>query len=235
MSTYDKGVATKLTTHFKSTEFDCKGRGCCKQTTVDDALVAYLQRMRSHFGQPITVNSGYRCATHNKAVGGANRSQHKSGCAADIAVRGVEPLAVAQYAESIGVRGIGLYDTFVHVDTRDTPQFWRGQDEVPCGTFHAVTVEAFRRAARADGIDIPATGGWDDACIAVASTRGVCRKRAVYRFPSLTKLVQQTVGVTADGKFGAKTRTAVMRWQSAHGIAADGVVGIQTWKRILGV
>lgn len=28
------------------------------------------------------------------------------------------PIKVAQYAESIGVRGIGLYDTFVHVDSR---------------------------------------------------------------------------------------------------------------------
>lgn len=43
-----------------------------------------LQPIRDRFGQPITVNSGYRSQTLNKAVGGSRTSQHLTGEAADI-------------------------------------------------------------------------------------------------------------------------------------------------------
>lgn len=43
-----------------------------------------LDPLRKAYGKPIIVNSGYRCAALNKAVGGASTSQHTTGCAADI-------------------------------------------------------------------------------------------------------------------------------------------------------
>ncbi|MBQ8051641.1 MAG: peptidase M15 [Bacteroidaceae bacterium] len=43
-----------------------------------------LQPIRDEYRHPITVTSGYRCATLNKAVNGAKNSQHLTGCAADI-------------------------------------------------------------------------------------------------------------------------------------------------------
>ena len=43
-----------------------------------------LEPIRQAFGQPIVVNSGYRCRQLNIAVGGAKRSFHLSGRAADI-------------------------------------------------------------------------------------------------------------------------------------------------------
>lgn len=43
-----------------------------------------LDPLRSAYGKPIYVNSGYRCETLNKLVGGANGSQHTRGMAADI-------------------------------------------------------------------------------------------------------------------------------------------------------
>lgn len=43
-----------------------------------------LQPIRNEYGKPIIVSSGYRCEKLNKAVGGANNSDHKFGCAADI-------------------------------------------------------------------------------------------------------------------------------------------------------
>lgn len=43
-----------------------------------------LQAIRSAFGAPITINSGYRCEQLNKAVGGASTSQHLRGEAVDI-------------------------------------------------------------------------------------------------------------------------------------------------------
>lgn len=50
-----------------------------------EALVEHvLDPLRSKWGAPIIVTSGYRCPALNKAVGGATSSQHMNGMAADI-------------------------------------------------------------------------------------------------------------------------------------------------------
>ena len=38
-----------------------------------------------------------------------------------------------------------------------------------------------------------------------------------------------------DGEFGAKTEDAVKKYQVRRGLAVDGIVGVQTWKKLLGV
>ena len=124
IKTYKKGTAVTLSTNFKSTEFDCHGSGCCSSTKVDEKLVEYLQKIRDHFGKSVNINSGYRCKTHNASVGGASQSNHMDGEAADIRINGVTPLEVAQYAEHIGVLGIGVYSWGVHIDTRTSKYFW---------------------------------------------------------------------------------------------------------------
>ena len=43
-----------------------------------------LDPARRAFGKAIKVNSGYRCERLNKAVGGSAKSQHLTGCAADL-------------------------------------------------------------------------------------------------------------------------------------------------------
>lgn len=47
-----------------------------------------LDPLRKAYGKPIYVNCGYRCPELNKAVGGAKNSQHLTGLAADIHVKG---------------------------------------------------------------------------------------------------------------------------------------------------
>ena len=145
IKTYAKGSNTELSANFNSSEFDCHGSGCCSSTLVDDKLVTYLQQIREHFGKPVNISSGYRCATHNKNIGGATNSRHSKGQAADIYISGVTPAEIAKYAESIGILGIGLYETnsdgfFVHVDTRETKSFWYGQKEASRTTFGGTTV-----------------------------------------------------------------------------------------------
>ncbi|WP_052137849.1 glycoside hydrolase domain-containing protein [Heyndrickxia ginsengihumi] len=41
--------------------------------------------------------------------------------------------------------------------------------------------------------------------------------------------IQNAVGVTADGLYGAKTEAAVKAYQKRHGLAVDGIVGPDTW------
>ena len=242
---YKKGVKVQLSTNFQSTEFDCNGKGCCSKTLTDTKLVEYLQAIRDHFGKPVKISSSYRCEIHNPKVGGVKSSLHIKGMAADIKVEGVEPAEIAKYAESIGVKGIGLYDTskdghFVHIDTRAKKAFWYGRNELYRSTFKETAVNEkvleWQKAAIADGFTLKsgADGIWGKECEAVAE-KAICKKRLTYKYKNLTKIVQNAVGVKADGKFGADTKKAVIEWQSRCGLVADGCVGKNTWKRILGV
>ena len=53
-------------------------------SNLNDLVTNVLDRLRSEWGRPIIVTSGYRCKELNAAVGGAHYSQHLKGQAADI-------------------------------------------------------------------------------------------------------------------------------------------------------
>lgn len=108
--------------HFARREFACKCR--CGFDTVDVELVTYLEMIRNNFNKPVIINSGCRCHNYNTRIHGASKSQHKIGRAADITINGVTPKEIADYAESIGVPGIGRYKTFTHIDSRVNPARW---------------------------------------------------------------------------------------------------------------
>ena len=76
-----------------------------------------LDPLRRHLGKPITVTSGYRSQTVNAAVGGAPRSDHVKGRAADIKVRGMTALdlAAAVVAIQLPFRQLITYDDKGHV------------------------------------------------------------------------------------------------------------------------
>ena len=57
---------------------------CDAINNLDDLVTNVLDRLRSGWGRPIIVTSGYRCKELNAAVGGARNSQHLKGQAADI-------------------------------------------------------------------------------------------------------------------------------------------------------
>lgn len=51
---------------------------------LEKLITGCLDPIRSTYGKPILVASGYRCPELNAAVGGAKTSQHLTGCAADL-------------------------------------------------------------------------------------------------------------------------------------------------------
>lgn len=48
------------------------------------------------------------------------------------------------------------------------------------------------------------------------------------------KLVQEKLGLAADGIFGSGTDAAVKKWQAANGLDADGIVGPKTYAKMMG-
>jgi len=111
-----------LSKNFKVSEFACKDGS--DKILIDPELVVILQNIRDYFGKPIIINSAYRTESWNKHENGASNSRHLYGMAADIKIRDISPTEIAKYAETIGVRGIGRYSTFVHVDTRSSKYYW---------------------------------------------------------------------------------------------------------------
>lgn len=220
-----KGQAQKLSEHFNSTEFDCHGGGCCSITTVNETLVSYLEQIRIHFGVPITITSGYRCPTHNSkpSVGGATKSRHVQGDAADIVVKGVAPRVVAQYAESIGILGIGLYETakdghFVHIDTRAYKSFWYGQAQRSMTTFGSYSNNT--GTAHPD----TSTSNISDTILDFGDKGSAVKSLQ----KKLIRLQYSCGDYGADGSFGQMTLNAVKKFQSDVGLLVDGIVGYQT-------
>ena len=117
-----------VSTNFRVREFACQDGS--DPIFISEKLVKILQSIRNHFGQPVTITSGFRTASHNgkKSVGGSVTSQHLYGLAADIQVAGVSPADVAEYAESLlpNTGGIGRYKDFTHIDVRAAKSRWNG-------------------------------------------------------------------------------------------------------------
>lgn len=120
-----KNGADKLSANFRVREFAC--RDGSDTIFISPALVTVLQKIRDHFARPVTIHSAYRTPPYNKKVDGAAYSQHLYGTAADISVSGISPRDVYAFAETLMPEsgGIGLYDTFTHVDVRSTKSRWR--------------------------------------------------------------------------------------------------------------
>lgn len=125
-----------LSKNFYVREFACADGS--DKILIDSELVLLLQKIRDHFNRPLLITSAYRSPAYNKKVGGTSNSYHPRGMAADHYISGVEPAAIAAYAEKLGVLGIGLYlkDRFVHMDTRSGRYLWqnKGAGEIAVGT-----------------------------------------------------------------------------------------------------
>lgn len=50
---------------------------------------------------------------------------------------------------------------------------------------------------------------------------------------NITKLIQEKLGISADGIFGANTEVAVKNYQRTNGLSLDGIVGRNTWRKLL--
>lgn len=82
-------------------------------------LAAFLEQVKEVLGgKPIMINSAFRSAEVNKAVGSTDKSQHRHGCAADIRVPGMTPDEVVSAIIASGLpydQVIREFDRWTHV------------------------------------------------------------------------------------------------------------------------
>ena len=211
---YKKTEQKQLSKNFRLSEFRCKcNNSDCTVTKLDDNLVLWLQKIRDHFGRSVNVNSGYRCEKHNSYVGGDPGSHHKKGMAADIRVEGILPAEVAKYAESIGIKRIGLYSDFVHIGSSTSKRFWVGHEGKLVDTHGGAPIQMVK-------VELP-----------------VLKKGAngdtVRVMQNL--LISYGYTIVADGSFGSKTLNALQCYQEDEGLSVDGSCGPATWTKLLGV
>ena len=238
MIEFKKGDSAQISKNFQFKEFDCQGKGCCSKTIIDEKLVAYVQQIRDHFGKPVTITSPYRCEVHNKRVGGATKSYHMQGRAADIVVQGVSSREVAKYAESIGILGIGLYETsadgyFTHIDTRTTKSFWYGQNEAPRTTFGGTPANTTPDTTPAETKPSTYHKSSSKYSVQLLYLQKGDRGRDVQILQELLKI--RGYNVETSGEFDEATKTAVKDFQKKTNQSQDGVVGAKTMEKLLTV
>ena len=105
--------------YFDRSEYACKC-GKCGGFPVEpqEKLVRVEDRLRKHFGVPVTNSSGVRCKTHNTAVGGVAGSRHLRGKAVDFCVAGKSANEVLTYVKKQPeIRyAYAIDSSFVHMD-----------------------------------------------------------------------------------------------------------------------
>ncbi len=102
-------------TYFKLKNFACP---CCGKNEMEESFLRRLDAARETAGVPFKVNSGYRCAKHNKLVGGKSNSPHLRGLAADIRViASRKRFKVLDSFIVVGFERIGIAKTFLHADS----------------------------------------------------------------------------------------------------------------------
>src|SRR5574338_1049342 len=106
--------------------------------------IIVLDKLREEIGVPIYINSSYRSPAHNKSVGGSPNSLHMQFNALDFTVTDKTKLKAIydqlctwdalhffKHLPKPGSMGLGIYKTFIHLDTRATlnrksPARWQG-------------------------------------------------------------------------------------------------------------
>lgn len=198
----------KLSENFCVKEFACKdGSDTIK---IDLDLIPLIQRFRNYVETGVYFNSAYRTPSYNKNVGGATNSYHVKGQALDIPFLNSYKYLTSRekmcaFFNTLGVKGIIIYPTFIHVDTRTSK--YHADNNGNYKTFGKVHIP-FKQTLKigAKNVDV-----------------GIVQYKL--------KMLGYDVG-TADMIYGGKTELSVRKFQSNNGLSADGVVGEKTWNKL---
>ena len=112
--------------NFTREEFTC--RCGCERNEMRTEFLERLQALRSVYGKPLHITSGYRCPQHPKEAEKVRPGMHNTGLAADVGISGSEAVALLRLALDAGFKGIGVNQKgdgrFLHLDLRESPTIW---------------------------------------------------------------------------------------------------------------
>lgn len=120
--TWKKGENIQFTKHFNSKEFECKcDNSDCIEQKISKEMIEKLETCRQQFDQPVIITSGYRCEKHNKAIGGAPKSQHVLGKANDSRPKNLTTDTMDEWTKILAstFKAIGIATSFIHTDVRE--------------------------------------------------------------------------------------------------------------------
>ena len=119
-----------VTKNISVKEIECNCN--CGLKWVSNGTLLIVQMARDYFGEPVVITSGARCPSHNAKVGGSERSQHMPDSngichAIDFYVKGKTTKELYDYLDKMfpDSLGLGLADSFVHIDDRLTKRRWK--------------------------------------------------------------------------------------------------------------
>ncbi len=108
--------------NFKADEFKCSH---CGDNEIKEELLDKLQALRSRYGKPMRITSGYRCPRHPIEAAKSAPGPHSSGLACDVGVEGADAHKLLGLALDAGFKGIGVQQKgagrFLHLDLLNAP------------------------------------------------------------------------------------------------------------------
>ena len=109
--------------NFSKSEFDCKHTG---ENQMKPDFLQKLQQLRTMYGRPMIITSGYRHPTHPLEIAKPRPGPHTTGRACDIACNGQEIFKIMELAYLVGFTGFGISQRegrprFLHIDDIQAP------------------------------------------------------------------------------------------------------------------
>lgn len=124
------GRVFHISPHFVLLEMACKDGS--DKVLYSTELMDKLEKLRAYGGFTVHINSGYRSPSYNRRIGGASKSQHTLGTAADIVVKKngktVSAKKICCLCQDLGFKGVAyISESAVHVDMRSSG-LYRGDE-----------------------------------------------------------------------------------------------------------
>lgn len=200
--------AGKVSEHFEAKEFACKDGS--NSLLLDKDILPILERFREYVEVPVTINSAYRTKSWNKVQGGASNSYHLYGRAFDIPFKSSYKYLTSvdmmcKFFNTLGLKGIIKYSSFVHIDTRTTK-------------YHANNSGTHLSFGT---VNIPFKGNLKNG------SKNIYVGIMQYKL----KMLGYNIG-NADNIFGTKTEESVRKFQENKGLTVDGICGKNTWSKL---
>lgn len=200
--------AGKVSEHFEAKEFACKDGS--NSLLLDKDILSILERFREYVEVPVTINSAYRTKSWNKVQGGASNSYHLYGRAFDIPFKSSYKYLTSvdkmcDFFNTLGLKGIIKYPTFVHIDTRGSK-------------YHA---NNSGKTLSFGTVNIPFKGNLKNG------SKNIYVGIMQYKL----KMLGYNIG-NADMIFGTKTEESVRKFQENNSLTVDGICGKNTWSKL---